>query len=168
MDSWQYHLPASFPQTPGTIQTTTRIFAPSPQLLHSTKTPSQRQFPSETPSQQRSWKVHHWTLWKPGTPRPIKASHSACCHPHRWDTMFPGDLLTIQLEPELELSTLTQSPVCRQLRVKTVRTLLFSISCSGYWATRAHMFNSAGYQATVALREMKECTNEQKKPSIKI
>ena len=59
------------------------------------------------------------------------------------------------------LSTLTQCPVCRQLRVKTLRTLLFAISwtCSGHWVTRAHVFVSAGYQATVALTEMKEWIN---------
>ena len=55
-------------------------------------------------------------------------------------------------------STLTQCPVCRQLRVKTPRTLSFAISWtySGHWVTRAHVFVSAGYQATVALKEMKE------------
>ena len=49
------------------------------------------------------------------------------------------------------------SLVCRQLRVKTPRTILFAISwtCSGHWVTRAQMFVSAGYQATVALTEMK-------------
>ena len=41
------------------------------------------------------------------------------------------------------------------------KTLLFAISwtCSGHWVTRAHMFVSAGYQATVALAQMKEWTN---------
>ena len=63
-------------------------------------------------------------------------------------------------------STLTQCPVCRQLRVKTPRTLLFAISwtCSGHWVTRAHEFVSAGYQATVALTEMKEWTNYKRDP----
>ena len=39
------------------------------------------------------------------------------------------------------LSTLTQCSVCRQLRVKTRRILLFAISwtCSGNWVTRAHV-----------------------------
>ena len=48
--------------------------------------------------------------------------------------------------------------VCRQLRVKTPRTLSFAISwtCSGHWVTWAHVFVSARYQATVALKEMKE------------
>ena len=43
------------------------------------------------------------------------------------------------------------------MRVQTPRTPLYVISwtCSGYWVTRAHVFVSAGYQATVALREMK-------------
>ena len=31
-----------------------------------------------------------------------------------------------------------------------------SWTCSGHWVTRAHLFVSAGYQATVALTEMKE------------
>ena len=41
------------------------------------------------------------------------------------------------------------------------RPLFFAISwtCSGHWVTRAHVFVSAGYQATVALTEMKEWTN---------
>ena len=44
---------------------------------------------------------------------------------------------------------------------ETPRTLLFAISwtCSGHWVTRAHVFVSAGYQATVALTEMKKWTN---------
>ena len=48
-------------------------------------------------------------------------------------------------------------------------TLLFVISwtCSGYWVTRAHISVSAGYQATVAFREMKKWTNLQKIPLIK-
>ena len=59
------------------------------------------------------------------------------------------------------IKSLTQCPVFKQLRVKTPRTLLFAISwtCSGHWVTRAPVFVSAGYQATVALMEMKEWTN---------
>ena len=56
----------------------------------------------------------------------------------------------------------SDSMSCLQaIGVKTPRTLLFAISwtCSGHWVTRAHVFVSAGYQATVALTEMKEWTN---------
>ena len=55
----------------------------------------------------------------------------------------------------------TENPFICHIRVKTPRTLLFAISwnCSGHWVTRAHVFVSAGYQATVALTEMKEWTN---------
>ena len=34
-----------------------------------------------------------------------------------------------------------------------------SWTCSGHWVTRAHVFVSVGYHATVALTEMKEWTN---------
>ena len=37
--------------------------------------------------------------------------------------------------------------------------LFISWTCSGHWVTRAHVFVSAGYQATVTLTEMKEWTN---------
>ena len=35
-------------------------------------------------------------------------------------------------------------------------SMFISWTCSGHWVTRAHVFVSAGYQATVALTEMKE------------
>ena len=53
--------------------------------------------------------------------------------------------------------SLTQCHACKRLRGKILRTLSSAISwtsCS-YWMIKAHMFVSVGYQATVALREMK-------------
>ena len=97
-DSRQYHLPASFPQTTGPIQATTRISALSPPPIHSNK-----KKPSGTPSQQTSWRVPHWTPSKPL--QPIRASHNTCYHLHWWDAPFPGDLPTIQPEPEPELDS---------------------------------------------------------------
>ena len=51
--------------------------------------------------------------------------------------------------------------VCRQLGAKTPTALLFvtSWTCTDNWVARAHVFASAGYQATVALRVIKEWTN---------
>ena len=51
-------------------------------------------------------------------------------------------------------------------RVKTPRTLLLAISwtCSGYWVTEAHIFISAGYQATVALRKWKSGPTSKRDP----
>ena len=52
-------------------------------------------------------------------------------------------------------------PCLQAIEGENTRTLLFVISwtCSGYWVTKTHMFISAGYQATVALREIEELTN---------
>ena len=97
--------------------------------------------------------------------------------PDRWDNLPPTVQKTFRQQHHLcswgyshqsgteLLPTYGPSPprcsgrVCRQMRVKTLRTLLFAISCtSSGWVTRAPIFGSAGYQATVALKEIKRAS----------
>ena len=49
-------------------------------------------------------------------------------------------------------STRTQCLACRLLRAKIRLSFVISWTSSGHWATKAHMFASAGCQAIVALR----------------
>ena len=58
-------------------------------------------------------------------------------------------------------STRTQCLACRRFRAKIRKTLSFVIwwTSSGHWATKAHVFASAGCQAIVALRVMRWWTS---------
>ena len=98
-DSWQYHL---YQLHSRRLQDPFKPQQEFPHYHHHLYTVTKKT-PSGTPSQQRSWRVPHWTPSKPL--QPIRASHNTCYHLHWWDAPFPGDLPTIQPEPEPELDS---------------------------------------------------------------